>query len=219
MTGGASPGPRLAILDYGMGNMRSAEKALEHVGARPERTTRAEVIRDAEGLVLPGDGAFPRAAERVRALGFDELLRERLDAGVPVLGICVGMQLLFEGSDELGGAAGLGMLPGRVVSLAAPGLKVPHMGWSPVTWRRPSLLGHGLPDPCALYHVHSFAAVAGRADDVVGTAEHGVTFASVVERGRLHGVQFHPEKSGVEGLGLLRNFVRACRPAEVTQAA
>jgi glutamine amidotransferase len=203
--------PRLALLDYGMGNMRSAEKALERVGARVERTVDLSVARGADGLVLPGDGAFPRAMQRVRALGFDRVLAERLDAGVPVLGICVGMQLLFEGSDELGGAEGLGLLPGRVVALDAPGLKVPHIGWSPVTWRPGSTLALGLPQPCPMYHVHSYAPVPERAEDVAGTADYGTRFASVVERGRLAGVQFHPEKSGADGLGLLGNFVARCR--------
>ena len=203
--------PRLALLDYGMGNLRSAEKALDHVGARVERTADLPVARTADGLVLPGDGAFPRAMQRVRALGFDSVLSERLEAGVPVLGICVGMQLLFDGSDELGGAEGLGLLPGRVVALDAPGLKVPHIGWSPVTWRPGTALGEGLPQTCPMYHVHSYAPAPEREEDVAGTAEYGRTFATVVERGRLAGVQFHPEKSGADGLALLANFVARCR--------
>jgi glutamine amidotransferase len=211
--------PRLALLDYGMGNLRSAEKALEHVGARVERTAAAAAIRAADGLVLPGDGAFPRAVQRVRGLELDALVEERLAAGVPLLGICVGMQLLFEGSEELGGAEGLGILPGPVAALDAPGLKVPHIGWSPVTWRRPSALAEGLPQPCPMYHVHSFAPVPAREDDVVGTAEYGTRFASVVERGRVAGVQFHPEKSGRDGLRLLRNWVERCRAAAVAEAA
>ena len=211
--------PRLAVLDYGMGNMRSAEKALEHVGAEVDRTTDAAVAARADGLVLPGDGAFPRAMRRVRALGFDALIEERLAAGVPVLGICVGMQLLFDGSDELGGAEGLGLLPGRVVALDAPGLPVPHIGWSAVRWERPSALAEGLPQPAPMYHVHSFAPVPARVEDVVGSAEHGTRFASVVEHGRLAGTQFHPEKSGPDGLRLLRNFVELCRASAAREAA
>jgi len=201
---------RIAILDYGMGNLRSAEKALEHVGANAPVTRDHDAIRAADGIVLPGVGAFPKAMEAVRGLGFDELLRERAGAGVPVLGICLGMQLLFEGTTELGGAEGIGLLGGQVDHLAANGLKVPQIGWNPVSWRRESVLGEDLPQPCAFYHVHSFAPRPAREEDVVGTAEYGAEFASVVARPPLYGVQFHPEKSGPDGLRLIGNFVRAC---------
>jgi imidazole glycerol-phosphate synthase subunit HisH len=199
----------VAVLDYGMGNLRSAEKALEHVGAEVSVTRDHDEIRAADGVVLPGVGAFPKAMEEVRRLGFDELLRERVDAGVPTLGICLGMQLLFEGSTELGGSEGIGLLDGQVDALAANGLKVPQIGWNPVSWRRESELGEGLPQPCAFYHVHSFAPRPAREEDVVGTATYGAEFASAVARPPLYGVQFHPEKSGPDGLRLLRNFVRA----------
>jgi len=202
--------PRIAVLDYGMGNLRSAEKALEHVGAEAERTHDHARIHSADGLVLPGDGAFPRAMERIRALGLDRVLAERLAAGSPVLGICVGMQVLFEGSTELGGAPGLGLLRGTVGRLEAPGLKLPHIGWSAVSWRRPSTLVEGLGDPCAFYHVHSYAPTGVDEADVVGVAEHGAPFVSVVEREGLWGVQFHPEKSATDGLALLRNFAGIC---------
>ena len=211
--------PRIAVLDYGMGNVRSAEKALEHVGAEAVRTSDLALIARADGLVLPGDGAFPRAMTRIRALGFDRALEERLAQGTPVLGICVGMQMLFEGSTELGGAEGLGLLAGTVERLDAPGLKLPHIGWSPVSWRRRSALCEGLPDPCALYHVHSYAPMGTDADDVVGTAVHGSEFVSVVERGSLWGVQSHPEKSAADGLALLGNFARACSAAVLAGAA
>ena len=210
---------RIALLDYGMGNLRSAQKALEHVGALVERTPDHDAIRAADGLVLPGDGAFPHAIRRVRALGLDRLVAERLDQGTPLLGICVGMQLLFEGSEELGGEEGLGLLPGRVVGLDAAALKVPNMGWCPVTWTRESVLSAELPQPCPFYHVHSFAPLPARPEDVVGTAEHGTTFASVVERGRLFGAQFHPEKSGADGLRLLRSFVEHCAALATVRAA
>jgi imidazole glycerol-phosphate synthase subunit HisH len=201
---------RIAILDYGMGNLRSAEKALEHVEAMASVTRDPSEIRAADGVVLPGVGAFPRAMEAVQRLGFDDLLRERLDAGVPVLGICLGMQLLFERSSELGGADGIGLLEGSVEGLPVNGLKVPQIGWNPVSWRRASELADGLPEPCAFYHVHSYAPKPGREEDVVGTAVYGAEFASAVARPPLYGVQFHPEKSGPDGLRLLRNFVRAC---------
>jgi glutamine amidotransferase len=200
----------LAILDYGMGNLRSAEKALEHVGARPEVTRDHERVRAASGVVLPGVGAFPKAMEAVRELGYDELLRERVGAGVPVLGICLGMQLLFDSTTELGGAEGLGLLRGPVEGLDANGFKVPHIGWNPVRWERESELSAGLGDETAFYHVHSFAPRPADPADVVGRASHGAEFVSAVARPPVFGVQFHPEKSGPDGLRLLRNFVAAC---------
>ena len=199
-------GPTIAVLDYGMGNLRSVEKALHHVGARAEITRDHGRIEAAQGLVLPGVGAFPKAMEAVRELGFANLIAERLATGTPTLGICLGMQLLFERSGELGGAEGLGLLDGTVGPLAADGLKLPQIGWNPVSWTRPSPLTDGLPDPCAFYHVHSFAPAAATREDVLGTATYGQEFASAVQRGPLYGVQFHPEKSGDHGLRLLRNF-------------
>jgi imidazole glycerol-phosphate synthase subunit HisH len=200
----------IAILDYCMGNLRSVEKALERVGARPEVTSDHGRVRAADGIVLPGVGAFPKAMEAVRAVGLDELLRERVDAGVPAIGLCLGMQLLFESTTELGGAEGIGLLEGSVEELEAPGLKVPQIGWNPVSWRRSDALNADLPDPCAFYHVHSFAPKPAREEDVLGTAEYGGEFVSAVSRPPLYGVQFHPEKSGADGLRLLGNFVRSC---------
>jgi len=196
----------IAILDYGMGNLRSVEKAFAHVGVDAVRTRDHDVVRRASGVALPGVGAMPRAMELVRSLAFDELVRERAAAGVPVIGICMGMQLLFERTTEHGGAEGIGLLEGPVEALDAPGLTVPHIGWSPVYWRRDSALTAGLSDPCAFYHVHSFAARPAHAEDVLGAATYGAEFASVVERGNVFGAQFHPEKSGPDGLALLRNF-------------
>jgi imidazole glycerol-phosphate synthase subunit HisH len=201
---------RIAILDYGMGNLRSVAKALEHVGAAPELTNDHAHVRATDGVVLPGVGAMPKAMEHVRRLGLDELLRERVEAGVPLIGLCMGMQLLFESTTELGGAEGIGLLDGPVEQLNAPGLKVPQIGWNPVSWRRESALNAGLPDPCAFYHANSFAPRPARGEDVLGTAEYGSDFVSAVARAPVYGVQFHPEKSGPHGLALLGNFVRAC---------
>jgi glutamine amidotransferase len=200
----------IAVLDYGMGNLRSVEKALEHVGATALVTNDHARVREAEGVVLPGVGAFPKAMERIRALGLDELVRERVEQGVPVLGICLGLQLLFESSTEIGGAEGLGVVHGRVDKLATGGLKLPQIGWNAVSWTRGSPLVDGLPDPCAMYHVHTYAV---RTDDVLGTASYGEEFVSAVEHERVYGVQFHPEKSGRHGLQLLSNFVRICAAA------
>jgi glutamine amidotransferase len=202
----------IAILDYGMGNLRSVEKAFAHVGVEAVRTRNHDLVREAAGVALPGVGAMPRAMELVRSLAFDELVRERAAAGVPVIGICMGMQLLFERTSEHGGAEGIGLLEGSVEALDAPGLTVPHIGWSPVAWRRESPLTAGLSDPCAFYHVHSFAARPARAEDVLGAATYGAEFASVVERENVFGVQFHPEKSGPDGLAMLRNFAGLAAP-------
>jgi len=200
----------VAILDYGMGNLRSVEKAFEHVGVSATITRDRAVVRDAAGVVLPGVGAMPKAMEAVRDLGFDELLRERRDASVPIVGICMGMQLLFDSTTELGGAEGIGLLEGPVDALDARGLKVPHIGWNHVSWKRESPLREGLADPCAFYHVHSFAPRPANRHDVVGTAVYGTEFASVVARPPVYGAQFHPEKSGPDGLRLLANFAALC---------
>jgi imidazole glycerol-phosphate synthase subunit HisH len=196
----------IAIVDYGMGNRRSVEKAFEHVGARPSLTAAPEAIRAADAVVLPGVGAFPEAMRRLRAGGLDAVLRERVAAGVPLLGICLGMQLLFERSDEHEGADGLGLLPGTVTALRAP--RLPHIGWNAVELERPSPLTAGLGERAAFYHVHSFVCRPAEEDDVVGHGEYGERFASIVERGAVMGVQFHPEKSSRDGLALLRNFAR-----------
>jgi glutamine amidotransferase len=200
----------IGIVDYGMGNRRSVEKAFAKVGADAALTSDAEQLRSAEGLVVPGVGAFPEAMRRLRASGLDEVVLERAEAGVPVIGLCLGMQLLFESSAEHEGATGLGLLPGRIVKLDTRGLKLPHIGWNTVSWTRSSPLVEGLPDPAAFYHVHSFAPEPADDDVVLGTGEYGSPFVSFVERGRVFGAQCHPEKSSAHGLQLLGNFVRIC---------
>jgi glutamine amidotransferase len=191
-----------------MGNLRSVEKALEHVGATVEVTNDHDRIRAAERVVLPGVGAFPKAMERIREQGLDEVIAERLEAGVPLLGICLGMQLLFESSTELGGAEGLGLVPGGVDRLASDGLKLPQIGWNEVTWRNGSPLRQGLPRRTAMYHVHTYAPRPAREEDVLGTATYGEEFVTAVQAPPVYGVQFHPEKSGPHGLALLGAFVR-----------
>jgi glutamine amidotransferase len=208
----------LAIVDYGMGNRRSVEKALEHIGANVLITADHERLRAAAGLVVPGVGAFPRGMANLRARGLDDLLLERLSQGVPVLGICLGMQLAFDRTTELGGAEGLGVIPGEVRELEHGKLKLPHIGWNEVTLRVPSPLTEGLPERCAFYHVHSFAPTPAHPEDVVGTSVYGAPFASVVARGGFYGVQFHPEKSSAAGLRLLANFARICASAAVPLA-
>lgn len=200
---------RIAILDYGMGNLRSVEKALEHVGVTATISDDPTEVRAADGVILPGVGAFPRAMERVRQRGLDELIVERRDAGVPILGICLGLQLLFDSTTELGGASGLGLLEGDVDALAADGLKVPHIGWSPVRWERQSRLAEGINSETPFYFVHSFASRPGP-DEVLGSAAYGSRFACAAERDNVFGVQFHPEKSSAAGLRLLSNFAGVC---------
>jgi glutamine amidotransferase len=209
----------IAVVDYGMGNRRSVEKALEHVGARAIVSAGHDALRKADGLVVPGVGSFPRAMRNLRELGLDQLLRERVAAGTPLLGVCLGLQLLFEHSSEHGGADGLGLLPGEVRALEAQGGKLPHIGWNEVLFERSSPLTRQLPQRCAFYHVHSFAPVPAREEDILGRADYGERFVSAVAHGCAYGVQFHPEKSSAAGLRLLANFARICSARPAVSAA
>jgi glutamine amidotransferase len=210
----------IGVVDYGMGNRRSVEKALQHVGAQTAVSGDPALLRRAGGLVVPGVGAFPAGMSSLRARGLDELLRERAAAGIPILGICLGMQLLFDGSEELGGADGLGLIPGRVRPLRAEGLRVPHIGWNEVRLGRPCRLTAGLPrDGRPFYHVHSFVACAERPEDVIGTCVYGEEFASIVARDAVFGVQFHPEKSSGDGLAILSAFVALAARVPAVSAA
>ncbi len=213
MSTGAGAAPRIAVIDYGMGNRRSVEKALEHAGARASITRGHDELRAADGLVLPGVGAFPLAMRNLNELGLAELIRERVGHGTPLLGICLGMQLLFERSEELEPTDGLGLIAGEVTRLRTGGLRVPHIGWNEVAFERPSRLTTGLPERgCAFYHVHSLAPRPADPADIVGTTEYGERFATLVERGIVLAAQFHPEKSSADGLRLLENFVAVCAP-------
>lgn len=210
-----SAAPLIAVVDYGMGNRRSVHKALEHVGARVCTTRDHDVLRVADGLVVPGVGAFPLAMDNLVELGLAELIRERASQGTPTLGICLGMQLLFERSDELAPADGLGLIAGEVSRLRTGGLRIPHIGWSEVAFEQESPLTAGLPPGgCPFYHVHSLTARPRDPADVVGTSEYGERFATIVAHGSVLGVQFHPEKSSAHGLAMLASFVQLCtRPA------
>lgn len=202
-----SVAPRIAIIDYGMGNRRSVEKAFAHVGADVLITSDHGELRRADALVLPGVGAFPKGMRNLRELGLDALLHERAEQRTPILGICLGMQLLFDSSAEQALTKGLGLIAGVVAPLAADGLRVPHIGWSEVRFEHPASLTEGLPEAgVPFYHVHSYAARASEPEDVVATADYGQRFATIVRRESVHGVQFHPEKSSQDGLRLLSNF-------------
>jgi glutamine amidotransferase len=202
--------PLTVLLDYGIGNLRSLERAFERAGVAVVRSSCVEDARAADRLVLPGVGAFGACASALRASGLGAVVSEQAAAGVPLLGVCVGMQLLFEHSDE-GDAAGLGLMPGRVVrfapDIAGPDgarLKVPHMGWNALRTVRPHPATAGLGEATYVYFVHSYHAVPADPSLVVAEAEYGVAVPAVVARGAVVGVQFHPEKSGPVGLAILR---------------
>jgi glutamine amidotransferase len=195
----------IAVLDYGIGNLRSAQKSLEHVGADARLTADPAVVRDAAAVVLPGVGAFGRCMEAIRAGGIDDLAHEAVESGRPFIGICVGMQLLYEASDETPGATGLGILPGAVRRLP-DGVKRPQMQWNTLDIVRPSPLFEGLDDPAWMYFVHSFAAEPS--EDTTATCDYGGPVVAAVSRGNVHATQFHPEKSGRTGLALLANIVK-----------
>jgi imidazole glycerol-phosphate synthase subunit HisH len=204
----------IGVVDHGLGNRRNVLKALEHVGARAAISADPEVLGAADGLVVPGVGAFAAGMDGLRAAGLEELVAARARDGVPVIGLCLGMQMLFDASAEHGGADGLGLLEGRVERLEPdpPTLKIPHIGWNVVTFTRPSPLTDGLGDAAAFYHVHSFAARPADDAVVLGRGDYGGPFASIVERHPVYGAQFHPEKSSAAGLRLLSNFARICAP-------
>ncbi len=191
----------ITVVDYGMGNLRNVQRALEHLGCTVLVTPDPAAIRRATTLILPGVGAFGEAVNRIDGLSLRAPILEHVRAGRPLLGICLGMQLLFEDSEESPGAAGLGLIPGSVVRFRTD-LVVPHIGWNDVHPIAPSTLL--APEGGCFYFVHSFHA--GATPAAVGTTEYGVTFTSVVEQRNVFGVQFHPEKSQAAGLALLQRF-------------
>ncbi len=200
----------ITVVDYGMGNLRSVSKALESLGASVRVSSRPEDITGADKVILPGVGAFPAAMRELRQRGLAEPVKAHIGSGKPYLGICLGLQLLFERSEEGGGAEGLGVLKGSVKRFTAqPPLKIPHMGWNSVTRRvsRDCPLLHGVADGSFVYFVHSYYAEPTDRAVVVLESEHGERFAAMAWRERLFATQFHPEKSQAVGLRLLQNFV------------
>lgn len=197
----------IAVLDYGIGNLRSAEKALQHTGAEARLVSDPDTVAGADGVVLPGVGAFGPCAHALRQRGLDKAVRHALDSGRPFLGICVGLQLLYEGSEESPGVDGLGVLGGVVQALPLTE-KRPQMQWNVLEPRRPSAMLDGLDEAAWAYFVHSYAPPDG--DDVVATCDYGGAVVAAVEQGPVWGAQFHPEKSGSVGLRMLANFAAAC---------
>lgn len=194
------------IVDYGMGNLHSVQKAFAFLGAQPVLTQDAAQIEQAERLVLPGVGAFADAMEELERLRLTAAIRTAAEKGTPLLGICLGMQLLFESSAEGGGCPGLGLLEGRIEKLPDKGLKIPHMGWNTVV-NQDAVFFASLPEAFSVYFVHSFAALDTGKRYVAGVTEYGVPFACAVRQGNVFGAQFHPEKSGENGMQILRNFL------------
>ncbi len=207
-----SAGPLIAVLDYGIGNLHSAQKALERGGADARLTADAAVIRDAAGVVLPGVGAFGACMDALRATGLEDEAHAAVDSGRPFLGICVGMQMLFTESEESAHAAGLGIIEGTVRWIP-PGPKIPQMQWNRLTIRRDDPMFAGLGDEPWVYFVHSLHGVPTDPAVVAATVEYGTTINAAFRSGNVFAAQFHPEKSSAPGLRLLANFVDVCRAA------
>ena len=202
----------IAVIDYGAGNLKSVKNALDHLGAANMRASTAKEILLADAVILPGVGEFGTAMAELERRGIKEAVIEAANGGRPLLGICLGMQLLFEAGEESPGAKGLGILPGRVPRFPAEmGLKIPHMGWNSVMPIKESRLLDGLPKGSYMYFVHSFYVKAAERADVSAISEYGLIFDAAVERGNIFGCQFPPEKSGAAGLAILKNFIEIAK--------
>jgi glutamine amidotransferase len=203
----------IAIIDYGAGNLRSVRNTLAYLGARELVTVSTpDQLDGADKIVLPGVGAFGAGMDALREAGFEEPIKEKVAAGVPLIGICLGMQYLFESSDEMGDHKGLGLLPGHVTRfpesvLQSRSLKIPHMGWNQLHTRRASPLLAGITSGGYAYFVHSYYVEASDPNDVLATTDYGIDFPSVVGRDNVFGIQPHPEKSQVVGQQILKNFL------------
>lgn len=195
----------IGIIDYGRGNLRSVEKALEKVGYVGKILSSPEEMRSMDGVILPGVGAFADAMEALNMGGWIESINEFAHSGRPFLGICLGMQVLFEIGEEHGEHAGLGLLEGRVVKFP-PGGKIPHMGWNSLSIVKSSRLLEGIPDESYFYFVHSYYAQPSMKNHVIATSDYGIVFPAVVGKDNIWGAQFHPEKSSPWGLKILTNF-------------
>ncbi len=200
----------VVLIDAGTGNLRSVQKALENVGANVLRTDNADKVLNAQKVILPGVGAFGDFMSGLRARGLDDAVKQVVSRGVPMLGICVGMQALFEIGEEMGDHEGLGLLKGTVVKFAdSLSVKIPHTGWNQLTVKNEASLFDQIKDEAYVYFNHSYYCQAGDSSDVIATTDYGINYACAVRRENIFGVQFHPEKSQAVGLQILKNFVEA----------
>ena len=195
------------IIDYGMGNLRSVEKTVEAIGGRPVITGSPDAVRKAARLILPGVGAFGDAMENLRQSGLDDAIRDAVNSGMPLLGLCLGLQLIFTQSEEFGHHEGLNLIPGSVRRFNDPGLRVPHVGWNQIEGSQPNPLLENIPEGAYFYFVHSFFVEPARTEDVLRWTDYGRRFCSIACRDNVWGAQFHPEKSQNAGKQLLRNFL------------
>jgi len=195
------------IIDYGMGNLRSVEKTVEAIGGRPIITGSPDAVRKAARLILPGVGAFGDAMENLRQSGLDDAIRDAVNSGIPLLGLCLGLQLIFTQSEEFGHHEGLNLIPGSVRRFNDPGLRVPHVGWNQIEGSQPNPLLENIPEGAYFYFVHSFFVEPARTENVLRWTNYGRRFCSIAFRDNVWGAQFHPEKSQNAGKQLLRNFL------------
>jgi imidazole glycerol-phosphate synthase subunit HisH len=195
----------ITIIDYGVGNLRSVQKGFEHVGLKAEIVDNPEAVVNAPAVVLPGVGAFKDAMESLKKTGMDQAVQEVVKKGTPLLGICLGLQLLFNSSEEFGLTEGLGIIPGKVVKFDE-GLKIPHMGWNEMEIVNPNPIIKGIPNGSAFYFVHSYYCLPDHTKDIVTATEYGIKYTSIAAKDNVFGIQFHPEKSSTLGLQILKNF-------------
>jgi glutamine amidotransferase len=197
----------IGIIDYGMGNLRSVQKALELLGAETIITSDCETLAGCDGIILPGVGAFPDAIENIKSKNIDKAIEEAVNANKPLLGICLGMQLLFEESDEIRICKGLGLIKGRITRIVGD-VKIPHMGWNNLEIKRQCKILEGVKDGSYAYFVHSYLAVDMDDENINAVTSYGTEIPAVVSKGNIFGTQFHPEKSGVLGMKILENFIK-----------
>lgn len=200
----------IAIIDYDAGNIRSVEKAIALLGEEPCITRDKDTILRADKVILPGVGAFGSAMEKIRAYGLEEVIHEVVDRGTPFLGICLGLQLLFEESEEAPGVKGLGLFEGKIVRIPDQNgtLKIPHIGWNSLQFPNKGSLFEGIEENSFVYFVHSFYLKAKNKNDVVATTEYGEILDVAVQRDNMYACQFHPEKSSMVGLKIIENFIK-----------